>query len=85
MAIKRNEKYIPKEVHDILLHLKENEGVSEAIILPYTRYDNVLNRPRVISSVDDGVNGAPFNLYAVAHETVSDTYLSSLYQRIYNS
>ena len=50
---------IPMTVSDTLLHIKDSD-TTENVILPITRYDNVMNSPRVVT---DGDNiGAPFVL-----------------------
>lgn len=79
------QKYIPNEVSDILLHLKEENEIGatgEEIVLPFTRYDNVLNRPRVVSDTSEVANGAPFNLLVLAEEEMSDAEINALYNMV---
>lgn len=45
-------------VADHLIHGKSDNG-EEVILLPYTRYDNVMGAPRVVSTYDDYIP-APF-------------------------
>ena len=56
-------KTIPKYVTDLLMHVKDTNG-KETVILPITRYDNVLNAPKVLdkgASVME-MTGHPFVL-----------------------
>lgn len=66
---------IPMTVSDSLLHIK-NSDTTENVILPITRYDNVMNSPRVVT---DGDNiGAPFVLLKTGEETISIETLRKL-------
>ena len=59
---------IPQSVSDVLLHQKDGSLI-ERVVLPITRYDNVMNSPRVVT---DGDNiGAPFVLLKTEEEIVS--------------
>lgn len=49
-------------IMDHLIHDKMSSG-EEVILLPITRYDNILGAPRVVTSLDDFVP-APFFMYA---------------------
>ena len=59
---------IPMTVSDTLLHVK-NSDKTESVILPITRYENVMNSPRVVTDGDN--NGAPFVLLKTDEEVVS--------------
>ena len=67
---------IPASVSDTLLHEKDSDR-TERIILPITRYKNVLNAPSVVSNVNS-VKGAPFVLYTTETETLSTAELRKL-------
>lgn len=60
---------IPIVVSDVLLHDK-NSDRTEKVVLPITRYDNVMNSPTKIDTINNA-KGAPFVLYQA--ETVSLT------------
>ena len=74
MANRRTEKELPIEVSNVLLHVKENEGSTEAIVLPYTRYGNVMNRPNVVTE-GNTYTGAPFHLLVTDVEEVDDNVI----------
>ena len=79
------QKYIPNEVSDVLLHLKEeNElgATDEQIILPYTRYGNVFNSPKVVTDTSEVANGAPFNLLVLAEEEMTEAQINNLYNMV---
>lgn len=79
------QKYVPDQVSDVLLHLKEVDtaGVTtEQVVLPFTRYDNVFNRPRVVNTVSALANGAPFNLLVLAEEEMTDAQIQALYNSV---
>lgn len=66
---------IPMTVSDSLLHIKDSD-TTEKVILPITRYSNVMNSPRVVT---DGDNiGAPFVLLKTEEEYISIETLRSL-------
>lgn len=66
---------IPMAVSDSLLHIK-NSDTTESVILPITRYANVMNSPRVVT---DGDNiGAPFVLLQTDTEYISIETLRKL-------
>lgn len=67
---------IPASVSDTLLHEKSSDK-TERVILPITRYNNVLNAPKVVTNVDS-VKGAPFVLYATESETLSTVEIRKL-------
>ena len=52
---------IPVAVSDTLLHEK-NTDLTEKVILPFTRYANVMNAPKVTTS-PTFAPGAPFLFY----------------------
>lgn len=60
---------LPKTVADTLLHVKDTD-LTEKIMMPITRYSNVLNAPNVIKNPTD-VAGAPFVLLEQSSEIVS--------------
>ena len=62
-------KSVPSSVDDVLLHVKDSES-TEKVVLPITRYGNVLHSPKVIGNVED-TNGAPFVMYASDTEELS--------------
>lgn len=60
---------LPKTVADTLLHVKDTD-LTEKIMMPITRYRNVLNAPNVIKNPTD-VSGAPFVLLEQSSEIIS--------------
>lgn len=56
MYIDRTE--LPSMVTSSFIHIKDDEK-KERIILPFTTYSSILNKPDIIRDADD-VNGAPF-------------------------
>lgn len=67
---------IPASVTDVLLHDK-NTDRTERVILPITRYKNVLNAPDLVSAAQS-VKGAPFILFQTGTETLSTAELRRL-------
>ena len=67
---------IPASVSDILLHDKDSDN-TEKVILPITRYDNVLNAPKVVTNCN-AVAGAPFVLYSTESESLSTSDIRKL-------
>ena len=67
---------IPASVADTLLHEK-NSDLTERVVLPITRYRNVLNSPNVVSNVNS-IKGAPFVLYENDTEILSASELRKL-------
>lgn len=67
---------LPASVSDVLLHEKDSDR-SERVIMPITRYKNVLNAPNVVAAAN-AVKGAPFVLLATESEVLSTTELRSL-------
>ena len=60
---------IPVSVSDTLMHIKDSDK-TERVILPITRYGNVLNAPKVVGDVTT-VMGAPFVLLETSTETLT--------------
>ena len=67
---------LPASVSDVLLHDKDSDR-SERVIMPITRYKNVLNAPNVVTAAN-AVKGAPFVLLATESEVLSTAELRSL-------
>lgn len=59
---------LPKTVADTLLHVKDTD-LTEKIMLPITRYRNILNAPNVVKNTTD-VSGAPFVLLQTSVEAI---------------
>ena len=51
---------VPVIVSDVLMHDKDTDR-TERVVLPFTRYRNVMNAPNVITT-DIEIDGAPFHL-----------------------
>ena len=68
---------IPKSIADVLLHVKTSD-LTERVIMPVTRYDNVLCAPRVEIERE----GAPFNLLQVDTEELSEEEIRKICGRI---
>jgi hypothetical protein len=62
-------RYIPDGVTDILMHGKDSDR-TERVLMPITRYDNILSSPTVVTEEIE-THGAPFHLLEV--ETVEMT------------
>ena len=69
-------KSIPASVTDVLLHEK-NSDKTERVIMPITRYQNVLSAPNVVTSTTS-VKGAPFVLLVTDSETLTTAELRKL-------
>lgn len=67
---------IPASVSDVLLHNKVNDR-TEQVVLPITRYNNVLNAPKVTKD-SSNVNGAPFTLLTTGTEVLNTSELRKL-------
>ena len=67
---------LPASVSDVLLHEKDSDR-SERVIMPITRYKNVLNAPNVVTT-PNAIKGAPFVLLATETEVLSTAELRSL-------
>ena len=66
---------LPSRVQDAILHVKTSD--SEEIVLPVTRYDNVMNSPHLVET-PEARPGAPFHLL----ETDSETLTASEIRRL---
>lgn len=60
---------IPATITDGLIHVK-NSDRTEMVVLPITRYANVLNSPKVVTGGNE-VKGAPFALYGTETEEMT--------------
>ena len=60
---------LPKTVAETLRHVKDTD-LTEKIMMPITRYRNILNAPNVIKNPTD-VSGAPFVLLEQSSEIIS--------------
>ena len=69
-------KKMPASLSDTLLHQKDSD-LTERVILPITRYGNVLNAPKVVNN-PFSVKGAPYLLYATDSETLSTEEIRKL-------
>lgn len=67
---------IPASVSDVLLHDK-NTDRTERVIMPITRYKNVLNAPALVTSAQS-LKGAPFLLLQTGTDTLSTAELRKL-------
>ena len=67
---------IPASVSDVLLHNRDSDR-TENVLLPFTRYKNVMNAPKLITDIS-GVNGAPFTLLATDREVLNTEQLRKL-------
>ena len=71
-----DKKVIPASVTDTLLHTKVSEN-EERVILPFTRYANVMNAPRVVKDGKDAL-GAPYAFLETDTETLTTEQIRSL-------
>lgn len=71
---------LPASVTDYLMH-EQNSDLTEKILLPITRYKNVLNAPQVVRSINS-VKGAPFLLYQTETEELDTKQLRALVEDI---
>jgi hypothetical protein len=70
---------------DVLMWGKEEDEdgtLHKSITYPTTRYDAVLNRPRVLSTID-GSPAGPFHLVAVSVEEVDDDEVFAMYKQMW--
>lgn len=67
---------IPASVSDVLLHQRDTDR-TERVMLPVTRYKNILNAPSVVSNIHE-VKGAPFVLFETEEEILSISELRKL-------
>lgn len=75
-----NENTIPTSVSDVLLHTKDTDR-TERVIMPITRYQNVLSSPNIVTDVDE-VPGAPFHLLITDSEELTAADIRKLCGRI---
>lgn len=57
---------LPTSVQDVIMHTK-TDNQTEEIVLPVTRYDNVLNAPHLVET-SEAHPGAPFHLLETDEE-----------------
>lgn len=67
---------LPVSVSDVLLHDKTSDR-TERVILPVTRYQNVLNAPTLVTN-GNNVKGAPFLLLQTGTDVLSTQDLRKL-------
>lgn len=69
---------------DVLLHFRENDtdDKKEVIGFPFTRYDNVLNRPRAVDQPGKAKN-SDFALFVCEAEEVDDEDIFKLYGTVW--
>lgn len=65
----RQKSTLPLRVDDVLLHHK-NSDKEETLILPITRYANIMSGPNIVKDSDE-IPGAPFHLLVTDSETMS--------------
>lgn len=71
-------------MNDVLLHIKDrntNSIMDDFIGFPITKYDNVLGRPRVVSTLSN-VYGAAFLFYETQEVTLSEEEYSAYFADI---
>lgn len=66
----------PKGVSDAFIHAK-NGSKTERIILPFTRYRNILNAPKLVTTPVEA-KGRRFSLYQTETEEVSSEDVTAL-------
>lgn len=67
---------IPKTATDVVMHSKDNNG-EERLVLPVTRYKNILNAPRMVTDLDITIT-SPFVIYAESAEELSTDEIKEL-------
>jgi hypothetical protein len=74
----KNIGYSDSFLHEII----EEDGVKEKkrVIFPSTRYDNVLNRPTVTSSIKES-NNSDFMLVTTGEEEVPDAEIFKMFNQ----
>lgn len=71
---------LPVSVTDFLMHVKDDENCedgNERVLLPFTRYDNIFNSPKVVSNVFKAP-GAPFVLFETNEVELDENYIREL-------
>jgi hypothetical protein len=66
----------PISASNVLIHAKLSREV-EKVTFPITTYDNVLNKPEVLTDVTEKI-GAPFHLLVTDMEECEDDYIIEL-------
>lgn len=69
---------IDPRINDILLHIKDeadqgDEGRNTFIAFPFTKFDNVLGRPRIAETLQ-GIYGAPYVFLTTQQEVTEEEY-----------
>lgn len=69
---------IDPRINDVLLHIKDaadqgDEGQNTFIAFPFTKFDNVLGRPRVAETLQ-GIYGAPYVFLTTPQEVTEEEY-----------
>ena len=67
---------IPSVVFDVLMHTHDAQH-NEIVVLPFTRYKNIFNAPKVVTGANE-VLSAPFALYAEDDEELTLTEIREL-------
>lgn len=67
---------IPKTATDVVMHSKDKNG-EERLVLPVTRYKNILNAPRMVTDLDITIT-SPFVIYAESAEELSTDEIKEL-------
>ena len=67
---------IAASISDTLLHVKDSD-LTEKVVMPITRYKNVLNAPRVVTN-KNSVKGAPFLFYETDSEELTTAEIRKL-------
>lgn len=67
---------IPKTATDVVMHSKDNNG-EERLVLPVTRYKNILNAPRMVTNLNITIT-SPFVIYAESAEELSTDEIKEL-------
>ena len=62
---------LPRAVSDVIMHTK-TDTQEEVVVLPVTRYDNVMNSPHVIETAE-AHPGAPFHLFITGEEEMTSS------------
>lgn len=60
---------LPTSVQDTILHAKTDDK-NEEIVMPVTRYDNVLNAPHLVETAE-AHPGAPFHVLVTDEDTLT--------------
>lgn len=71
---------IPYSVANVILHDKQSNNV-ETVVFPYTSFENVLGRPRVINDINDAL-GSPFTFFATEEVEMEDIEINQMCGKI---